>query len=50
MAMGMDRNLQLMGWGSRGHLQDITETWDKRGAQESMGMGLGVAHSWGYGA
>lgn len=32
------------------HLQYETETWDRRGAQESMGETLAVTHSmWGYG-
>ena len=32
------------GQGSRGHLQDETETWDKGGAQESMWVTLAVTH------
>jgi len=28
-----------------GHLQDKTETWDKVGAQESMGVILAVTHN-----
>ena len=30
-----------------GHLQDETETWDKGGTQESMGVTLAVTHSIG---
>ena len=29
------------------HLQNETETWDKGGAQESMGVSLAVTHSIG---
>jgi len=37
-------NLQLI-WVRRwGHFQDKTETQDKRGAQESMGVTLAVTH------
>ena len=28
-----------------GHLQEETKTWDKGGAQESMGVSLAVTHS-----
>ena len=28
----------------RGHLQEETETWDKGGTQESMGVTLAVTH------
>ena len=45
----MNRNLQLMevrSWGG-GQLQDETETWDKGGAQESMGVTLAVTHCTG---
>ena len=45
MSMRMKVNLQLMViWG---HLQDVTETWVKGGAQESMGVTLAVTHSIG---
>ena len=47
MAMRMNGNLQLTGVGSWGHLQSETETWDKGGAQESMGVSLTVTHSIG---
>ena len=30
--------------GRWGHLQDETETWDKGGTQESMGVTLAVTH------
>jgi hypothetical protein len=30
------------GWRGGGHLQDVTETWDDGGAQESMGLSLAV--------
>jgi hypothetical protein len=30
-----------------GHLQHVTETWDRGGAQESMGVTLAVMHSIG---
>jgi hypothetical protein len=35
------------GWGYKGHLQEETETWDNRGAQESVGMSLAVTDSIG---
>jgi hypothetical protein len=52
MAMRMNGNLQLtvkvICVGGRGvQLQDETETWDKRGTQESMGMTLAVTHGIG---
>jgi hypothetical protein len=37
----------LLGRGGRGHLQDETETWDKGGTQESMGVTLTVTHNVG---
>ena len=33
-----------MGVRRRGDLQDKTKTWDKGGAQESMGVTLAVTH------
>ena len=48
MVMKMNGNLQLKGVGRwEGHLQDETETWEKGGAQESMGVTLAVTHSIG---
>jgi len=38
MAMEMNGNLKLMWVRSRGLLQRDTETWDKGGTQESVGM------------
>ena len=43
--MRMNGNLQLTGvkrW--EGHLQDETETWDKGGTQESIGLTLAMTH------
>lgn len=45
MAMRMNGNLQLTG--GRGDLQEETETWDRGGGQESMGLSLMVTHSIG---
>jgi hypothetical protein len=39
-ARKMHGNLQLTGMRRWGHLQDKTKTWDKGGAQESMGVTL----------
>ena len=47
MAKKMNGNLQLTILRRSGHLQDKTETWDKGGAQESMGVTLAVTHSIG---
>ena len=47
MDMKMNGNLQLTGVGSWQQLQDETETWDKGGTQESMGVTLAVTHSIG---
>lgn len=47
MTMKMNGNLQLMGWGGRGHLQDETETTEKGDVKESMGVLLAVIHSTG---
>jgi hypothetical protein len=44
MAMKMNGNLQLTGVRRWGYLQDKTKTWDKRAAQESVGMTLAVTH------
>lgn len=33
-----------MGWGGEGHLQDVTETWNRGGTQESMELTLTVTH------
>jgi hypothetical protein len=35
-------------YGGRGQLQDLPETWDKGGYQESMGLTLAETHSTGY--
>lgn len=40
-------NLQLTGVRSWGHIQNKTETWDKRGTQESIGVTLAVTFSIG---
>ena len=45
MEMRMNGNLQVMGGESRRRLQDKTESWDKGGAQESMGVTLAVTHN-----
>ena len=37
------------GQGVEEHLQDEAEAWDRRGAQESMGVILAVTHNIGYG-
>ena len=42
MATRMNGNLQ--GCRCGGHLQEEIETWDKGGAQESMGMTLAMSH------
>ena len=47
MEMRMNGNLQVMGGESRRRLQDKTESWDKGGTQESMGVTLAVTHSIG---
>jgi hypothetical protein len=44
MAKKMNGNLQLTILRRSGHLQDKTETWDKGGAQESMGLTLAETH------
>ena len=44
MAMKMNGNLELIRMRRWGLLQDETETWDKGGAQESMGCDLAVTH------
>ena len=44
MATRMNGNLQLTGVRRWGHLQDETETWDKGGVQESVGVTLAVTH------
>ena len=44
MAMKINGSLQLTGMKRWGHLQEETETWDKEGAQESMGVTLAVTH------
>ena len=45
MAMRINRKLQIMGWGCGGHFEDIIETRDRGGSQESMGVILAVTHS-----
>ena len=46
MAMRMNGNLQLMGGGlGRGHFQEETETCNRGGTQESVGVSLAVIHS-----
>jgi hypothetical protein len=59
MATKMKRNLQQMGGGEEGYLQEEMETWDREGTQESvrpgmrgnhqesMGVALAVTHSTG---
>jgi hypothetical protein len=47
MAMGMNEYVQLTKRVGRGHLQEVTYTWDWRGTQESMGVPLTVIHSIG---
>jgi hypothetical protein len=42
MAMRMNGNLQLTGWRGMGYLQDMTETWDKGGTQELIGVTLAM--------
>ena len=44
MTMKMNGNLQMNKNEEIGHLQDKTETWDKEGTQESMGVILDVTH------
>ena len=47
MAMRINGKLQLTGvlrWGGSDHLLEKTETWDKGGTQESMGVTLPVTH------
>ena len=44
MTIRINGNLQPMGWEGRGHHQEETETWDKGGTQESMGVTLAVTH------
>jgi hypothetical protein len=45
MAMRMNGNLQPMGVRRQGHLQKGTETSERGGAEESMGVTLAVTHS-----
>jgi hypothetical protein len=45
-AMRMNGNLHLME-GGKGYLQEETEIWDNRGAQETTGLSLVVTHSIG---
>jgi hypothetical protein len=33
-----------MRWGVRGHLKDMTETWDRGVSRESMGVTIAVTH------
>jgi hypothetical protein len=44
--MRMNGNLHLME-GGKGYLQEETEIWDNRGAQETTGLSLVVTHSIG---
>ena len=44
ISMKINGKLQLMGLGRWVNLQDETETWDKEGTQESMGVTLAVTH------
>ena len=50
MAMRMNGNLQLTGLGRWEHLQEETETWGKRGSQESIWVTVSVTGSiWNIG-
>jgi hypothetical protein len=38
--MRMNRSLKLAGLGDGAHLENVPDTWDRGGAQESLGMTL----------